>query len=257
MKRLPLKVLAGLMMLASATQAAPLDDRIPKDALVYAGWRGADSLAPEYAQSNLKAIVETAGLRNYIQQQLPNWLDRAAQQDPNAPEKINDLLSGLNIAWHHPCALYAGSFEFPAPGSGGQPKPRIAFLCDAGSDAPALMALLQKAKEKSAPPPDANLTISQDGNVVIITAGASTAADFAVHPDALNSSPVYKKAVAHISPTAAVTFFADPPAVISMIDTAAAAEPNIPPQAKQKYEAVMKALGSGNFCSLAASRMVK
>ena len=128
MKRLPAKVLAALVLIVSAAHAAPLDDRIPKDALVYAGWRGADSMVAEYAQSNLKAVVETAGLHNYIQQQLPHWLDLAAQQDPNAPEKINDLLSGLNIGWHHPCAFYAGPFEFPAPGSNGEPKPRIA-LC--------------------------------------------------------------------------------------------------------------------------------
>ena len=109
------------------------------------------------------------------------------------------------------------------------------------------MALLQKTQAKVPPPPEANLTVSQDGSVVIITLGVSTAEDFKVHADALKSADLYKKAHSHVSPTAAVTFFADPPALISMMDMAIAAQRNVPPEARQKYEAVMKALGIRNL----------
>ncbi|MGN6370476.1 MAG: hypothetical protein ACTHN5_19650 [Phycisphaerae bacterium] len=249
MKRFAGKIFAAAVLLVSASVvAAPLDDRVPNDALVYAGWRGADSMAGEYAQSNLKGVVETAGMRAYIQQQLPHWIELAGEKDPSAPEQINDLLSGLNIAWHHACALYIGPMDLGA--GNGPPKPRIALLCDAGADAPALMALLQKVQAKTPPSPDANLAISQDGSVVIVTLGVSTAEDFKVHADALRSADAYKKALTHVSPTAAVTLFADPPAVINMIDTAMAAERNVPPAVRQKYEAVMKALGLRNLGQL-------
>ena len=75
MKRFAGKMLAAVVLLVSGVaSAAPLDERIPGDALVYAGWRGADSMAAEYAQSNLKAIIETAGMHDYIQQQHPRSL---------------------------------------------------------------------------------------------------------------------------------------------------------------------------------------
>ena len=42
MKRFPALFLAALaLLISSAATAAPLDDRIPADALVYFGWSGA------------------------------------------------------------------------------------------------------------------------------------------------------------------------------------------------------------------------
>ena len=134
-------VALAILIVAPALKAAPLDDRIPKDAVIYAGWRGADALGAEYAESNLKGVVDSAGLGNYLQEQLPHWIDMAGQRNPDTPDQINDSLTMLGILWRHPTAVYAGPLDFTQNPS--QPKVRFAVLCDAGADAQSLLDLIQ------------------------------------------------------------------------------------------------------------------
>src|SRR5665213_275372 len=88
------------LLIAPLVHAAPMDDRIPQDAIFYAGWQGADALAPQYAGSNLKGLVDASGFPAYVTQELPKWIELAGEKDPSAPAKIQMATSGLGILWH-------------------------------------------------------------------------------------------------------------------------------------------------------------
>ena len=71
-------VFAPLMALA----AQPLADHVPADAMVYVGWRGSADLGPEYAQSNLKAVLDDSQVADFIDRFLPEVIDKLGQM-PN------------------------------------------------------------------------------------------------------------------------------------------------------------------------------
>jgi hypothetical protein len=142
-------------------------------------------------------------------------------------------------------AFYVGPVEFPAAPA--EPKPRFAFLCDAGTDAPSLLALLKKYAEKSPAPPEANLKIEQQGTVVMITVGASEPSDFAVHTDGLNTSPVYRGALKRIRPNSAIVSFIDCKAILAKVHEGVMKTPDTPPEVAQRYDAVVGALGVSNL----------
>ncbi len=172
------------LLFAPSVWAAPLDNRIPKDALLYIGWQGADALAPAYANSNMKAVLDSSTLPAFIQQEMPKWLEMAGQKDADAPAEIEDGKTALTVLWHHPVAVYMGPVDMANPQ---EPKPRFALLCDAGTDAAALMGVIQKGLNKAGPSP-VNVGVVQKDGVVILTAGVVSADDFAVHAGALNSA---------------------------------------------------------------------
>src|SRR3954464_3277065 len=50
--------LIALVAWVSSAGAQPLADRVPADALLYVGWAGSEHLAPAYAQSHLKGLID-------------------------------------------------------------------------------------------------------------------------------------------------------------------------------------------------------
>ena len=177
-----------MVVVTPVVYAAPLDDRIPQDALLYAGWQGADALAPQYAGSNLKGLVDNSGMAAYLEEQIPKWIDLAGQQDPTAPAHIQAVQTALGVLWHHPTAVYVGPADFSNPQ---QPQFRAALLCDAGTDAPALITILQMAIAQSEAPPTAHVAVTNDQGLVMLTVGLSTPEQFKPHADALKALPTY------------------------------------------------------------------
>jgi hypothetical protein len=233
------------LLLSPLLHAAPMDDRIPQDALLYAGWQGADALAPQYANSNLKGIIDVSGFPAYFAQQLPKWIDLAGQKDPDAPAHIQAAMTGLAILWHHPTALYVGPVDFTNPK---EPQFRAALLCDAGADASALVTLLQLALAQSPPPPSAHLAVTNNNGLVLVTVGLSTPDQFQVHADALRSSAPYVHALQQVGGSdGAVTLYKNSHEIITMIDHAVDADTTAKPEDRQKYHAVVDALGLEAF----------
>ncbi len=161
-------VVALVMAMTTVGRAAPLDDQVPGSSLFYLGWAGADALAPQYANSNLKGFVEASTAGKFINDMLPKLIEMAAQNDPNAPQMIAKLQSGLAVAWHHPVALYFCPVDFA---NIEQPVFRFGILCDAGGDAKTLVGLLSEALA-GAPKDDPNVPkVSQEGTIVLLTIG--------------------------------------------------------------------------------------
>src|SRR3982751_4660865 len=93
-----------LLAAPMAAPAQPLADRMPADAIVYAGWAGADSLGPQYDASHLKAVLEASNVPALVDEFLPKVFERIGQQDPQAHDALAGAAS-LGKLWHKPCAF--------------------------------------------------------------------------------------------------------------------------------------------------------
>ncbi len=235
---------AGLVFAASAARAAaPLEDKVPGDSLIYAGWAGSDSLQGQYAGSNLKAIIEASTIRSFISDQLPKLISKANDQDPNAADQIGKLQTGLSIVWHHPAAFY---FEPLGLSNPNQPEPHIGILCDAGADAKTLVDLLNDALKQAPPPPDVPITVSQDGTVVKFLIGKPT--DSAP----LSANPAYIAAMKSVAQSgAAMSVYADIQKILAMANDAITKIPGGPPDAKAKFNAIIDTLGVSGMTQIA------
>jgi hypothetical protein len=124
-------VIAITFLVGGSVVAQPLADRLPDDALLYVGWRGANDPGPGYANSRLKAFVDASQVPDLIRETLPRVLDKLATQDRSAAV-LRDVLFKLGPAfWENPTAIYVG----PVDGLPINPTPRMALLCQAGPKA--------------------------------------------------------------------------------------------------------------------------
>ena len=158
--------LIAMLILPSLVQAQPLADRMPGDAVLYVGWRGADSMGPGYETSHLKAVLDASDFAQLVNDFLPKVMLRIGKEDPEAAKILPIILAIAKPMWKHPSALYVGAIGM----EGGEPAPRLALLCDAGADAPALLATLNDllAKAQGLPVP---ITAREFKGLVIITVG--------------------------------------------------------------------------------------
>jgi hypothetical protein len=240
MMRLAARFCALVVVLVTpVVYAAPLDDRIPQDALLYAGWQGADALAPQYATSNLKGLVDNSGMAAYLQEQIPKWIDLAGQQDPTAPAQIQIAETALGVFWHHPTAVYVGPADFSNPKA---PQFRGALLCDAGTDATMLTGLLAFAQ--NAAPPEAHVVVTADGGLVMVTVGLTTPDQLKPHADSLSASATYVKTMKQVGGAeGALVIYKDPRKFLDMIDHGVEGDASITPEDRKKYHAVLDTLG--------------
>lgn len=120
-----------LSLAPAATFAQPLADRLPADTIVYLGWRGADSLGPQYDGSHLKAVLEASNVPELMDEFLPKLVEQFGKSDPNA-QKVLAAASANGLMWRKPCAIaFTG---LAANDDGGKPVPRLIFVCQAGAD---------------------------------------------------------------------------------------------------------------------------
>src|SRR5258706_13323397 len=161
-------VVAGAARIAHAQALA---DRIPSDALLYVAWAGADKLAPAYAQSHLKGVLDSSNLPELFSELGPRivrriQLEQMLQGDPVAKELLPALLSLGESVWRSPTALYVG----PLDHSGKVPMPKVALLCQAGKNAQALSDSATKLSAEL--PPDAPFKIKVQvwaGGILVIS----------------------------------------------------------------------------------------
>ena len=126
-----------VLILASADRAgaqveAPLADRVPRDALMYAGWAGADALQQRYAGTHAEALFNQSSLAQVFEQTLPRLGAALSMQKPDARPWVKFSTDILPILYRHPTAIAFGGIDTTNPE---QPLPRILLICDAGDDA--------------------------------------------------------------------------------------------------------------------------
>ena len=109
----------ALFILPSIVMAQPLADRLPSDAVIYVGWRGADSMGPGYSTSHLKAVLDASDFAQVIHEFLPQIMARLGKEDPDAARILPIISAIAQPMWKHPSALYVGTFDMngrePAP----------------------------------------------------------------------------------------------------------------------------------------------
>ncbi len=251
MKRISLFgiIFACLTFLALPGHAAPLDTKLPTDVLVYVGWAGSDSLAPQYAKSNLKGLIEASTIKRFIDTQLPALIQMAAARDPSAPQNIAKLQTGLGIAWHHPVAFYFCPVGMKDPA---KPTAHFGFICEAGSDAKALSDLLTEAVSQIPPDPELPVKITTDNTTVSLTFGTPSDPSELITAAPLAKSPNFIKAMAQIKQTnQAIVVYVDAQHLRTMIEDALAKGPDVPPEVKAKAGMVIDALGIKSLTQIA------
>ncbi len=246
--------MAALLALGSAARAgAPLDDRVPQDAILYIGWAGADALASQYAASNLKGIVDASAARQFINQQLPKLIDMAARQNPQAPQIIAKLQTGLDIAWRHPAAIYVCPVDFSDPR---RPELRMGLVIDAGTDAKSLADLLGEALTKLPPqdPGQPPVLVASEGTLVAVTIGKAESFTNRGKNGGLAAAPSYIKAMAQMKVTKpAVTLFVDIGNGLAATKEGLDKVPDLPTEAKKQFAVITDALGLNSLTQIASA----
>ena len=259
-KLIALVMFAGLLLgLARGVAAAPLDTRIPSDAIIYVGWQGADALAPAYAQSNLKGFIESSKLGDYVTKQWPNWMAMVSGGDPEALKQLDDILLASKLMSRHPMALYIGPMEFANPRTA--PKFKLAWLCDAGEDVANIEQFFKNLTEKNPAPPDMNFKCTRDGSTVIVTIGEATAEMFSPFLNwekatarekvtRLAGSTEFAAATRGMRPDAALTVYVDVEKIMAMVDDGMT-NMGAPPQIRTQAAAIYSAIGFSSLTQLA------
>lgn len=153
--------------------AQALADRVPDDAMLYVGWRGADNPGDAYGNSRLKAFLDASQIPQLVDQTLPKLLDKMAEKDRSAAE-FRAVLGKIGPAfWRYPSALYVGTVD--GLNAGSVPMPRGAILVQAGDDADRLkhefQSLLDRIPPDAASPP---VSIDSGSGVVAVMLGNAT-----------------------------------------------------------------------------------
>ena len=169
MKFRSMVVVFALLFSPLLSSAQPLADRIPDDAIFYVGWRGVDEPGAGYAQSRLKAFLDASGFPQVVNETLPKLLDKMAEKDHNAA-MLREMLGKFGPSlWRYPTAIYVG----PVDGLNvGQPMPRIALLCKAGSHAAQLKKDITTFLDQVLTGSLVPVTAIEEEGIVAITLGA-------------------------------------------------------------------------------------
>lgn len=252
-RRVSAWVLATVIAGASLAKAAsPLDDKVPADSIIYMGWAGSDALEPQYAQSNLKGIVDASAAKQFINQQLPKLIDMAGQGNPQAAQHIAKLQTALTIVWQRPGAFYFCPMDFSNPRN---PGLRMGIICEAGGDAKTLAELLTEALSQMPPqrPNEPQFKVTNEAGIVAFTIGkADTAAERAAG-GGLAAVAEYKKTNTQIKVAKpAMSVYVDVTKTIAMVNDAIA-KTNPPQDVKDRLPAVIDALGANSLTQVAAS----
>lgn len=239
---------AILLGLSVQARAGALDDRVPADSVLYVGWAGADSLAPQYNASKLKKILDASAIGEFLNKQLPELITQATRGDEDAAQKIAQLKRGLNIAWRHPVAFYFCPVDMTNPR---KPGLRFGLLCEAGADAKELHDLIAPALREVPPNADVPVKLTQEGTAILLAFGkADSIADLKAG-GTLSALPAYTKAMAQVQqPGQAVAFYGDIQKIIAMVNDAII-KADAPPDVKTKVPVVIQSLGLNSLTQVA------
>jgi prepilin-type processing-associated H-X9-DG protein len=212
MLRYGIACLLVVFTLVSGLRAQPMIESVPPDAIVYIGWRGANSMPPEYAQSHLKAIADASQFRQLFTETLPRLAKLIEREEPEAGRVMSALSSIAEPMWKYPTAIYFGGFNTTNKDT---PLPRLAAMIQAGGDAPALVANLQQQIAKLGPSP-VPVTVAEAGGVIALVVGElpTPATDQA----SLAKQASFTAAMSKVKADGVITLYVDVEAGLKMID---------------------------------------
>ena len=234
----------SLLSCIAPVRAQPLADRVPEDAIVYVGWRGAGALPPGFQQSHLKALLDESNVPELFEEFVPALMRKIATEQPDAQEGMQTFLALAKPLWQHPTALWFAGVDFSGP----EPMPKLALVCNAGPDAQAMHETLEKHLADAGP--DVPFRALRSGDVVGIYCGyADEKAALAGEGGAaraIGASPGFKSALAELQqPEPVVVFYADVERGIAQVNEAV--EKQNDPEPKEIWPKVRDASGLAGF----------
>jgi hypothetical protein len=144
-----LVVVVAFQLIVSPAWSQPLVDRVPDDAIVYVGWRGAGSAVPGYEQSHLKALLASSNIPAVFNDLVPRLLAKAAKEGGTEAAQVVDAFNMLaKPMWKYPTAMYLAMNV-----DGPEPMPRAALMCQAGADAAAIQKKIDDLLAQADRPP--------------------------------------------------------------------------------------------------------
>ncbi|MDH3582915.1 MAG: DUF1559 domain-containing protein [Phycisphaerae bacterium] len=247
-----------VLVLASSVGAQPMADRVPADALIYVGWRGAASMPGGYEGSHLQAMLQASDIPAVFERMLPQALARVEQEDEEAAAALRSAASVASVLWKHPSAFYFGGV---GPGPGGQPMPRLALLIQADAAAGRVRDEVKKLL-RDVPAP---LRVVEHGQgTVIISLGPEGAIDrlngaaaAGAAPAALKGRAEFRQAMAGVHKDPVTAVYVDIEGIVTLFDQflpvppEAAAEGRAVPTPAVAWKRAKAALGLGSFKRLA------
>ncbi|HTW95044.1 MAG TPA: hypothetical protein VMD30_09640, partial [Tepidisphaeraceae bacterium] len=215
-------------------EAQMLADRVPADAILYIGWRGAADLGPGYDQSHFKAFLDQSQVPQLIHKSFPALLQRVETAYPQSAVAIDPLLAVGGPIFNHPTAFYFGPCDVSNPNA---PKFHVALLCDAGTDAANMAAKLTSVIAQIPPGGPVQLTVNQFGTLVVLATY-----DFAEHPDhPLSADTDFTAALGQVSQNPIDILYLSGVQLTQQLDALVQMAPN--PQAAQMWPKIRDALG--------------
>lgn len=235
------------LMFTGMAQAQSLANRIPADALIYADWQGTEQLQPVYQGTHLKALVDASTFPEFLEKGLPNLLAKIPNSNEQEIEIAKLIIDLSKAAIKHPTAVYVGPIS-AEPNS--IPQPKVVILIQAGTDADALVKQLDPFVQQAAGGP-ISVTLEADGPNLLAVIGKISTDEHDLllgkpHVGAtLTADPSFKAALAQVQKNAAMTLYANAPAILKNLDTLP-----IPPGDKAQLTKVLQSLKTDTLQSL-------
>jgi prepilin-type processing-associated H-X9-DG protein len=205
---------------ANVARAQPLADRVPGDALFYVAWAGSESMAPGYAGSHLKAVLDESKFGDFVNLSIPKLLRKVGMADQNAGQVAQMVAAIGGPMWRHPTAFYFGGIDVPA---GGQPTPKLALLCDAGAEG---KALADQFRNLIAQAPGAPFKVEEANGFVVVSAGANGWGAAQKPAAALSAAKSFTAALAQVQQKDSVAaIYVDVEGVVALADATLAQAP--------------------------------
>ncbi|HYE20390.1 MAG TPA: DUF3352 domain-containing protein [Tepidisphaeraceae bacterium] len=198
---------------ALGTQAQPLADRVPGDALMYVAWGGAEKGGPGFAGSHLEGFLKDSDVPKLVNETIPAFLQTIGQKDPQAGQ-VTMILSALGgPLWRNPSAFYFGGYDRTNPQ---KPMPKFAILCDAGAEGARFADVIKNMIQATRPPYE--IKVEEANGRVAIHSGIAGYAANAKPADALAASAKFKAAQAQVGKDAFAVAYVDVEGVIGLMD---------------------------------------
>ncbi len=154
---------------AADASDAPLADRVPSGAILYAGWAGTDAAGEAMDGTHAEAVLSASNLPELFEEYLPRAAAALARQsgDRDAEAMTRTITDLAQMAWRHPTVIAFGGVDWNSPVVDGDPLPRIMIVCNAADEAPQLRASVNELFRRMGQPELAFVVSEQQGHVYL------------------------------------------------------------------------------------------
>jgi len=206
-----------LALTTAAFGAAPLADRVPADAIAYAGWAGQGQVK-NYDGSHLQAVLAESNAPKVVTEFLPKVFDRIAREDRRnaaAWRAVGPLVAQVG---KYPSAFFFAGLTQPPRGQ--DPMPKVGLIVRAGADTKALFAQVDKAITAAGA---ADVKLAEAGEHLILAVGYSAEemtklVDPAASGTGLAASDGFKAALGKVSADPTTITYLDVEKLIAMTE---------------------------------------